>query len=119
MPYLYWPLGTDNEPGGRERVSGEVLAHDEGTYFVMRTDGTVVSQDPRGQLPTRFVNSNLDAFVASLRVLREERAQLSSDPLSNEEEAVQLSRMADRLEALDSAALTDPENWWPCVLFYP
>lgn len=76
--------------------------------------GAVVSVDPEGKLPTRFVNSSA-MQLAEFILLYRESAEAAKD-LADDEEVQRLSEDVIRAwRNLDPEAFSDRENWWAVV----
>lgn len=114
LPPFFWPLGTGTEPPAPPPADHQVLGHDGGSYFVARADGSVSSVHPTSTLDTRFVNSTVHHFLASLDALADRRARLESADGEVALDAVQSLR--HELNRLDISALGDRDNWWAMVL---
>jgi hypothetical protein len=111
LPRSYDPLlltfyGRD----AREVNGGEILiGNDYGTELRVRSaDGVVLSVDPQGKLPTRFVNSGVEQLARFLEVV-------SAVDRGDDRDGGKRS-MRDRLRAIDPPAFADAENWWSLVL---
>ena len=114
MPPFFWPLGDGAEPGGKDRLGAPAIGHDYGTYLVVRPDGSVASTHPDGSYRTRFVNSSLRQFTASLTVCRDRHARLVG--LDDVAAAAMITAWKHDLAAIDPAALDAPENWWAVII---
>lgn len=90
---------------GAERFGNDIC--------VDRDTGRVWSLDPEGDLPTRFINSDVERLMASLgahEALVRIRIERGAVP---DEDAEVLSRA---LAAIDADALADEEHWWAVIV---
>src|SRR6267378_3909196 len=117
LPSQYEPLlltfyGNDVEKDGNLAVFGD----DSGTKLCIDLeDAFVYSIDPKNELPTRLVNTNVNClakflvahqqYVTEVRRASSEVGQLQS-----------VRRLSERLFKIDARAFDDSENWWPVVL---
>lgn len=113
LPPFFWLLGDGTEPGDPP-ADLQVLGHDGTSWFVVRPDGTVGSVNPSSTFDTRFVNSTVPLFLASLDALAERRPRLSSSDGEIGLDAVQSLR--HELNRLDIACLGDQDHWWGALL---
>lgn len=92
-----------------------IISDDYGTKLGMKENtGEILSIDPDGKLPTRFVNSSILTLLAFLEQYSKERPKLAQ--ASDEEASEIVASMKDKLRALDARSLDDPENWWSLIL---
>lgn len=90
------------------------IASDEGTLLGLDDRCHLISFDPSGDLPARFVNSSVALFAESL--LRYAQA-LPARREADDDEAVALcDDLRSTLQTIDPAALADPDHWWPVVI---
>jgi len=107
LPRKYEPLLlTFYGREAREAGDGVIIGDDYGTELHLTADGTVVSIDPEGQLPARFMNSGVAQLAQFLEVVS--RADRPDDERGRE--------MWRELAELDPPAFADEENWWAVVL---
>jgi hypothetical protein len=92
-----------------------VIGTDEGTELrVDLASGHVMSVDPRGELDTRFVNSSVDQFAATIACY-DEYTGLVRD--ADDEAARHLVQdLRRRLLVIDAAATASPDAWWVMIL---
>ena len=92
-----------------------IIGDDDGTKLgIKENTGEVLSIDPEGKLPTRFVNSSILTLLAFLGMYVREQPGLAQ---ADDEEASQIvARMRDAFSTFDAQALDNPENWWSVVL---
>ena len=111
MPPFFWPVGHGHPPGDAP-AKWTVVGHDEGTWFVLADDGSLVSRAPGS--PARFVNSSPQAFSESLEALEGAwRLRLTQD----DSEATQAAHeLHGRLRGIDPSAIERPDSWWALVL---
>ena len=92
-----------------------IIGDDYGTKLgIKENSGEILSIDPDGTLPTRFVNSGILTLLAFLETYLKERPKLAQ--VSDEEAVEIVTSMKDTLRALDARSLDDPENWWSTIL---
>jgi hypothetical protein len=99
------------------RRDGESLAigNDGGVRLVLaKHSGEVLAIDPAGELPDRFVNSDLPRFLQFLG--RYEVAQATFAPVTREVATRGARALRDELRGLDPRAIDDPEAWWAVIL---
>jgi hypothetical protein len=107
LPRRYEPLLlTFYGHEAREAGDDVIIGDDYGTEFHLTPDGSVVSIDPRGQLPRRFVNSSVEQLARFLEVAS------GTERSDDEREREMWRKLAD----LDLRAFADEENWWAVVL---
>ena len=85
-----------------------VIGDDWGTEFRVDAAGAIYSFDPFGEKPTRFVNSSVQQLARFINAHRE-----FIHPLRQPSE---VKRFRDRLESIDSKAMSNTENWWAVVI---
>ncbi|MGA2257829.1 MAG: SUKH-4 family immunity protein, partial [Thermoguttaceae bacterium] len=93
-----------------------VVGDDYGTELRVDGAGSVYSVDPRGKLPTRFVNSSLSALAEFIDA---HRALLSDTRDAEPDEAAQVAAVESfhrRLALVDAVAFSDNENWWAVIV---
>jgi hypothetical protein len=107
LPRKYEPLLLTFY-GHEARASGDgvIIGDDYGTELHLTPDGSVVSIDPEGELPRRFVNSSVERLAEFLQVVS---ATKRSD---DDAELAMWRKLAD----IDPRAFVDEENWWAVVL---
>jgi hypothetical protein len=66
----------------------------------------VVSTDPDGQFPRRFVNSSVELLAQFLQVVS------STERSDDDHERAMWGKLAE----IDPCAFADEENWWSVVL---
>ncbi len=113
LPPFFWPLGDGTEPAPPP-AGLQVLGHDGTSWFVARPDGSVSSVNPTSTFDTRFVNSTVHHFQASLDALAARRPRLESPDGEVALDAVQSLR--HELNRLDIACLGDQDHWWSALL---
>jgi hypothetical protein len=92
-----------------------IIGDDSGTELGMREGtGEILSLDPRGKLPTRFVNSHILALLSFFAVSTKAQSELIGASDAKAFEMVASMREAFRRE--DSRSLDDPETWWSVIL---
>ena len=107
LPPTYEPLLlTFYGHEARDTGDSVIIGDDYGTELHVITDGTVLSVDPKGQLPMRFVNSSIELLAEFVDVVSE------TDRSHDERERA----MWHTLAALDPPAFADEQNWWAVVL---
>jgi hypothetical protein len=104
--------------GAEARQNGNyiVIGDDEGPELcVDASDGTVLSIDVEGGLPTRFVNSSVDQLARSLEAYLEyaKKVRRARSEVDEAELAAEVQRL---IAAVDPLALGDSEHWWAVVL---
>jgi len=117
LPERYEPLLLTFY-GVRTRTKGRfvVIGDDEGTEFCIDpSDGSVLSIDFEGRVPTRFVNSSVDLLARFVASYADDARR--AGPAQTEDEAVARVRgLRGRLSNLDARAFETPECWWSLVL---
>jgi hypothetical protein len=93
---FWWPGDSHGHAG-----PGEVVGYDEGSTFVVLSDGSVLAAGIEG-VPDRFVNSSVESFAQALRLVAVHR--------------VEPDAFRSALSALDPAALGDDAAYWSLVL---
>ena len=92
-----------------------ILGDDGGTQLcIIEGKDEVWSVDPSKRLPSRFINSSLRCFLTCLALYRDDERSLES--ATDEEAATLVSEFRLQISAIDSAALSHPENWWSVIL---
>jgi hypothetical protein len=93
-----------------------VFGDDSGTNICLNLyDGFVYSVDLKNELPTRFVNTDVDCLGKFLSA----HQRYASEVIKTDSEGEQLKivkRLREELVAIDSKAFDEPENWWAVVL---
>jgi len=87
-----------------------VLGDDEGTKLCLRSDGCVLSVDPEGELPTRFVNASPGKLARCIGLYQ------SFVALEDDAPRVEGKTLREALAAIDPLALEDEESWWSLIL---
>ncbi len=82
-----------------------------GLLCIDRYDGKVWSVDPSGEYPECFVNSNISDFIMWLYYYKTYYINISSD-LNEAEEMIIYNKLIDKFSEIDSALLSDGDNWW-------
>lgn len=92
-----------------------VIGTDEGAEFrVDLDDGRVSAIDPRGNLPSRLVNSSLHQLAEAVAAYLEYATQVHG---AGDAEAARLvQELRRRLDAIDAGATADPDAWWSLIL---
>ena len=91
-----------------------VIGHDYGTDICMDSKGEIISSDPEQELPTRFINKDLKAFLEFLDIFAEYHMRVSE---ADEEEQIQiLEEIKEEFNRVDCRALDNEENWWSVIL---
>jgi hypothetical protein len=106
FPPKYEPLlltfyGHDAREAGDDVIIGD----DYGTELHLTADGTVVSIDPQGQFPRRFMNSSIGRLAQFLEIVS--RTDRQDDQRERE--------MRRTLADLDPPAFASAENWWAVI----
>lgn len=92
-----------------------VIGDDFGTKICIdEKSDEIFSVDDREELPTRFINSNIEFLLAFL-VIYKSHLPLLED--ATDDEAVKIvKKMKKVFREIDSKALKNEENWWPLIL---
>jgi hypothetical protein len=107
LPEAYAPLLlTFYGQAAREADGDIVIGDDDATELRMTDTGAVISVDPGGKLPTRFMNSGLEQLATFLHVVS--GTDRSDDDAERE--------MWRKLLIVDPTAFADRENWWAVIL---
>jgi hypothetical protein len=93
-----------------------VLGSDDGTELRVDAEtGQVVSIDPSGALPSRFVNSTIKQLVLCIDAHREYVTAVHR--ATDESPATALVQdLRESLARIDAAAVANAEAWWAVVL---
>lgn len=91
-----------------------VIGDDYGTSICINENDEILSVDPEGEYPERFINKDLDSFLSFIReyYLFECKAENSGE----DEIASALAALREKFNAIDAGALSNEENWWSVVL---
>jgi SUKH-4 immunity protein len=93
-----------------------VLGSDEGTELRVDADtGQVLSVDPTGALPSRFVNSTIDQFIGAIDAYRDYVDAVQRTMDESVITAV-VERLRQALVQIDATAVADGDAWWAVVL---
>ena len=107
LPTKYEPLLlTFYGHEAREAGDDVIIGDDYGTELHLVPDGSVVSIDPEGRLPRRFVNCSVEQLAQFLHVV-------SGTARSDDEREREMWR---KLAEIDPRAFADEGNWWAIVL---
>lgn len=91
------------------------IGEDGGTAICLdAANRSVVSVDPEGEYPERFVNSTLVSLVQCLRAYDDWMVQDWGDSDGDIERACRVLR--DQVTHVDPDATASDESWWPCVI---
>lgn len=112
LPPLFFLAGEGEAPG--RKPSADVIGHDEATWLVVRSDGSVVSSDPHGLLPTRFVAPSTGEFTEVLDEFRSRWLALAD--MDDEQAEVAASRLVSDIETAHPEVVRDQESWWSVLL---
>jgi|GEM_PF-2091603 len=117
LPSRYEPLLlTFYEDGLRESGNLIIFGDDYGTDLCLNLDdGCIYSVDPKNELPTRFVNSNVELLAQCLLAHRRYQNHLTQTH-SEEEQLQAVGNLRAELISVDSNVFKNPENWW-AVMF--
>lgn len=116
LPQSYGPLLLTFYRAPLKTVDGSVvIGTDDGVEFrVDLADGHVSGIDPRGNLPSRLVNSSLNQLAEAIAAYLAYAARVRG---AGEAEAARLAQELRRqIAAIDAAATSDPEAWWSLIL---
>ncbi|MDE5893611.1 MAG: SUKH-4 family immunity protein [Acetatifactor sp.] len=91
-----------------------VIGNDYGTDICIDSKGEVISLDPERELPTRFINRDLEAFLKFLGIFT---AYYMKACEADEEEQIRiLEEVKEEFNKVDSRALDYEDNWWSVIL---
>lgn len=91
-----------------------VIGNDYGTDICINSKGEVISLDPEQELPTRFINRDLDAFLKFLGIFTAYHMEARE---ADEEKQIQiLEDVKAEFNKVDSRALDYEDNWWSVIL---
>ena len=98
-------------PGG-----SVLLGSDGGTDLVVdSTSGFVISRDPRGEYPTRFMNSSVAQLGRCIDAYRVYVMRVKTTP--NEDDQIRLvHELARQIRDIDETSVLSSENWWSIIL---
>ncbi|WP_160311410.1 SUKH-4 family immunity protein [Rhodopirellula islandica] len=71
----------------------------------------IISRDPTGQLPTRFVNSSMRQLQSCIDAHR-----AYADTVRDDDDGAASAVFSDAIFAIDPECFADPENWWAVVV---
>jgi hypothetical protein len=92
-----------------------VLAEERGQKLCLNLDtGNIFIIDARNELPTRFVNSNIESLVEFIKDYTQAKDAFLQAPEASITNS--LSELHMRFSNKDPQALEDEESWWPVVL---
>jgi SUKH-4 immunity protein len=116
LPQSYEPLLlTFYRPPLKVVEGAAVIGTDEGSEFrIDLASGRVSSVDPKGVLPSRFVNSTINQLADAIAAHREYASRVCNVDEADASRVVQELRR--RLTVADAAATSDPEAWWSLIL---
>jgi hypothetical protein len=99
----------------QEEAASYRIGTDGGTQLCLRRQsGVLVSVDPTGDLPNRFVNSSVEAFMDCLALFAKYRNTIGG--LSDDEIDALVPAFESGIRNLDGPALSHEENWWAVIL---
>lgn len=91
-----------------------VIGNDYGTDICIDSKGEIISLDPDHELPTRFINQNLNSFLEFLNLFAVYYTKIGE---AGEEEQLQiLEELKEEFNRIDSRALDYEDNWWSVIL---
>lgn len=91
-----------------------VIGNDYGTDLCIDSKGEIISLDPDHELPTRFINQDLNSFFKFLNQFVVYYTKIGE---AGEEEQLQiLEKLKEEFNRIDSRALDYEENWWSVIL---
>lgn len=91
-----------------------VIGNDYGTNICINSKGEVISLDPEQELPTRFINRDLETFLKFINIFTAYHMKVRE---ADEEEQIQiLDEMKEEFDKVDSRALDDEDNWWSVIV---
>jgi len=117
LPRKYEPLsltfyGRDVRENGDLIIFGD----DYGTNLCLSlSQGFIYSVDPKNEVPTRFVNTNVECLAKSLFVHQQYANQVAITA-SEVEQLTILRKLRDELIQIDARVFNHTENWWAVVL---
>jgi hypothetical protein len=93
-----------------------VFGDDSGTNICLNLDdGFVYSVDLKNELPTRFVNTDVDCLGKFLFAHQRYASEVVKIDTDGEQLKI-VKRLREELVGIDSKAFDEPENWWAVVL---
>ena len=108
-------IGTDNLAAKPDERNSYRIGTDGGTEICLkRGSGEVVSVDPTGQLPSRFVNSSIASFIVCLGIFAKYRTRIAR--LADDEIDELIPSTEAEIRKADDHALNHAENWWSVVV---
>ena len=87
-----------------------VIGDDAGGQLELDGD-RIISRDPTGQLPTRFVNSSLQQLQSCINAHR-----VYADTVRDDDGGAAAAVFADAIRRIDAECSAHPENWWAVVV---
>ena len=91
-----------------------VIGNDYGTDICINSKGEIISLDPEQELPTRFINRDLETFLKFLNIFTTYHMKVCD---VDEEEQIQiLDEIIEEFNKVDSRALDYEDNWWFVIL---
>ena len=91
-----------------------VIGNDYRTDICIDSKGEIISSDPEQELPTRFINQDLNSFLKFLNLFAVYYTKVGE---AGEEEQHQiLKELKEEFNGIDSRALDYEDNWWSVIL---
>lgn len=90
-----------------------IIGDDLGTYICVNSKDEIVTIDPKGEYPKRFINKNLEAFLEFI-VIYLSYEDIMKDTDDDIDQTIQEIR--EKFDMIDAQALSSEENWWSLIL---
>ena len=92
-------------------VNGTSVIGDDGGGHLELDGDCIISRDPAGQLPTRFVNSSLLQLQSCIDAHR-----AYAETVHEDDGGAAAALFANTILEIDPECFADPENWWAVVV---
>jgi len=99
------------------RIVGDnmiAIGSDDGSLIVVNDKLEILSIDDNNSEFIRFVNSSPHAFVGCISAYKEYKVEVRNSIAEKEKSCV--TRLKNKIEEIDSAALSGENNWWSCII---
>lgn len=91
-----------------------VIGNDYGTSICINKQNQIVSIDPEGEYPTRFVNKDLKSLLQFIKVYLSYESKLLD--VNDDEVNKIIEEIKKEFGEIDAEALNNEENWWSLIL---
>ena len=91
-----------------------VIGNDFGTNICINHKEEIVSIDPKGEYPIRFINKNLEIFLNFIIIFLLYEDKIND--IDDDEIHQVIWEIRKNFDVIDIQALSDEENWWSIIL---